>query len=64
MRRSYELEDWEWRLIVRCRQMIRDKIFGLVVIDLLLRAIVEKVNTHAERLDVSPEVALTVSGQV
>ena len=58
-RKTYELDDWEWRLILRIRQMIRDKVFGLAVIDLVARAIIEKVNTHHERLDVPPDVALT-----
>lgn len=64
-RKTYELEDWEWRLILRIRQMIRDKVFGLAVVDLVARAIVEKVNTRHEQLDVPADVALTtVAGQV
>lgn len=58
-RKTYELDDWEWRLILRCRQLIRDKVFGLAVVDLVARAIVEKVNTRTERLDVPADVALT-----
>lgn len=63
-RNTYGLDDWEWRLILRMRQMARDKVFGLAVIDLVARTIVEKINTHQERLDVPPDAALTPAANV
>jgi hypothetical protein len=51
MRTTYELEDWEWRLIIRMRQLIREQFRGLIHVDLSGRAIVALVNTHVEHLE-------------